>query len=258
MILMKKLASILMFLLVFGNSFAQEKETPPAFKKNIVKLNLFALPLRNFSFQYERGLNENMSVAMGVSFLPKGSLPFKNTIRNSMDIEAGDTADAGLDFVNNARISSWSITPEFRYYFGKKPLNGFYIAPFLRIGGYSIDWSYKYERDNGGEKPVNLEGRSTAFSGGILFGAQWHVGQHFVIDWWILGPQYGSYKVSLEAKGDFSDLTPKEKQDLEETIEGIGYSGNKFQATVSNTSVEAENNFGIPGLRTGLCVGFTF
>ena len=91
-----------------------------------------------------------------------------------------------------------------------------------------------------------------------MFGAQWHMGQHIVLDWWILGPQYGSYSVNLEASGDFSDFTPEERQDLEETIEEIGFSGNKFEATVTSTSVKADNKIGLPGLRTGFCIGFTF
>jgi hypothetical protein len=228
------------------------------FDKNIVKLNLFALPLKNFSLQYERGLNKDISVSLGASFMPKTSIPFKKSILNAMETDGNDTTDAGRDFMDNARISSWAITPEFRYYFGKKPLNGFYVAPYVRIGGYSVDWAYLYEKDNGDKKPVDLKGRSTSFSAGLLLGAQWHLANRIVLDWWILGPQWSSHNISMEAVGDFSDLTPSEKADLEETIEKIGFSGNKFEATVTNSSVKAENKIGLPGLRTGLCIGFCF
>jgi hypothetical protein len=241
-----------------GTSLWAQKETKelPDFKKNIVKLNLFSLPLKNISLQYERGLNEDMSVALGVRFQPKGSIPFQGTLRNSID-DDNDTSNAGLDFINSAQISNWAITPEFRYYFGKKPLNGFYVAPFLRFGGYGIDWDYNYQKDDGTIKPVHLTGRSTAFSGGILLGAQWHF-NNIVLDWWILGPQYGSYNISLDANGDFSDLTPQDKEDLERNIEGIGWNGNKFKATVTDKNVKAENKISLPGLRTGLCIGYTF
>ncbi len=254
---MKRFLAFCFYILICIPASAQ-KIADVDFKKNIIKLNILALPLKNFSFQYERGLNERMSVSMGLSLLPKGAIPFKGSIRNAMEMEDGDTTDAGLDFVNNARISSWTITPEFRYYFGKRPLNGFYIAPFARLGGYSIDWHYRYERDNGNVKPVDLSGRSTAFSAGLLFGAQWHIGKYVVLDWWIMGPQYGTYKINLEASGDFSDLTAKEKQDLEKIIEGIGLNGNKFDASVSENAVKASNKIALPGLRTGLCIGFTF
>jgi hypothetical protein len=228
----------------------------PDFKKNIIKLNLFSLPLKNISLQYERGLNEKMSVALGVRLQPKGAIPFQGTLRKSID-DDNDTSNAGLDFINSARISNWAITPEFRYYFGKKPLNGFYIAPFVRIGGYGIDWDYNYQKDDGSYKLVHLKGRSTAFSGGILLGAQWHL-KNVVLDWWIAGPQYGSYNISLDATGDFSDLSPDDKADLKENIEGIGWDGNKFKATVTDKNVKAENKISLPGLRTGFCIGYTF
>lgn len=236
--------------------FAQgTNETKDDFKKNHVKLNLFALPLRNFSLQYERGLNKDMAVALGASFLPKGSIPFQGTIRNAIDAEEGD---AGLDLVNNAKVSSWSLTPEFRYYFGRKPLNGFYLAPFIRVGAYNIDWQYKYEKSDGSEKPVDLKGRSGMFSAGLLIGAQWHLGQRILLDWWILGPQYGSNNIKLEASGDFSDLTKSEQADLEGIIEKISYNGNRFEATVTDNSVKADNKISLPGLRTGFCIGFKF
>ncbi|MBS1739743.1 MAG: DUF3575 domain-containing protein [Bacteroidetes bacterium] len=245
------------FVFVSFTSKAQ-KTTKEIFTKNNIKLNLFGLALRNFSLQYERGLNPKISASLGVRFMPKGSVPFQGSLRNSVKNDPADSNNAGLDFVNNAQISSWAITPEFRYYFGKQPLNGFYVAPFLRIGGYGIDWDYKFERNNGTVKPVHLMGRSTAFSGGILLGAQWHIGKHVLLDWWILGPQYGSYNVKLDASGDFSDLSQQDQAELKKTIESIGFNGNKTDASVTNTSVTANSKISLPGLRTGFCVGYTF
>ena len=257
---MRKFVLTLLSLAVITVSQGQEKQKDVSsdFKKNIVKLNLFSLPLKNLSLQYERGLTRKISVSLGLRLEPKGSLPLKNTIKNSMDVEDNDTADAGLDFVNNAQVSNWAITPEFRYYFGKKPLNGFYIAPFVRIGGYGVDWNYKFEKDDGSSKPVHLKGRSSAFSAGLLFGAQWHLRGNIVLDWWILGPQYGTYNVSLEAQGDFSDLTDSEKANLKKSISGVGFDGKKFDAEVTDTHVTATNKISLPGIRTGFCIGYTF
>ena len=252
---MKKITLAIALLLSCQSVFAQEPPAPEVseFNKNHIKLNLFALPLRSFSLQYERGLNENMSVSLGVRLQPKGGIPFRATIENAY---ASDSLDR--DFVNNSRISSWAITPEFRYYFGKRPLNGFYIAPFVRIGGYGLEWTYRYTEDNGNVRTMNFNGKSTAFSGGLLFGAQWHVGKRFLVDWWILGPSYGSYKVNLNAATDLSDLLPDDKQEIKTEIENLGVQGSRFTATVSNTGVVADGKLSLPGLRTGLCIGFTF
>src|SRR5690606_34078277 len=138
--------SVAACLLFAATAFAQgDFEKKPGsgnedFTKNNVKLNLFALPLKNFSLQYERGLNENISVSMGVRFQPKSKLPFANTLSDLFESD-GEEGDATLtDFFDNAKAGSWAITPEFRYYFGKQPLNGFYVAPYVRIGGNSLDW----------------------------------------------------------------------------------------------------------------------
>src|SRR5690606_6922109 len=52
---------------------------------NLVKVNLTALPLNNFSFQYERAIGKKTTVAMGLRFMPKGDLPLKSAIESLID-----------------------------------------------------------------------------------------------------------------------------------------------------------------------------
>ena len=250
---MKKIFIIGTFMLMCQQSFAQEKVTTKEFDKNHIKLNLFALPLRSFSLQCERGLNENISIAMGLRLQPKGSIPFKSSIKSAFD---ADTID--INFIDNVKMSSWAITPEFRYYFGKRPLNGFYIAPFIRIQGFNMDWQHTFTEDDGTKRQIDFTGKATGFSGGLLLGAQWHVGKRFLIDWWLLGPCYGSFKVNLNAQTDLSDLVPDDKAELKAEIEDMGVQGSKFTATVNNTGVKADGRVPLPGIRTGLCIGYTF
>jgi len=224
------------------------------FKKNNVKLNLFGLPLKNISLQYERGLTPKMSVCLGVRLQPKGTLPFKSSVSNAI----GDDDTASNDFVNNAKLSSWGITPEFRYYFGKKPLNGFYIAPYLRIGGNSLTWSYAFREDNGSMRPIDFTGKINSIYGGLMLGAQWHFGKSFLIDWWILGPSYGSMKINLSADTDLSDLSADDRKDLEESLDGIGYGGHELDSKIDNSGIRVSGRLPMFGLRTGLCIGYTF
>lgn len=249
---------ILLFALL-GSMFsfhteAQEKSKSDAvFHKNNVKINLFALPLKNFSLQYERGLTPHLSVCMGVRFQPNSNLPFKSSVSSMI----GDDTTA-KDFVNNTKMGSWGITPEVRYYFGKKPLNGFYVAPFLRVGGNNMSWNYAFDMDNGKTKDVAFRGNMNSVFGGLLLGAQWHVGSSFLIDWWILGPSYGSINVKLNANGDFSDLSAQDRADLQESLSSIGYNGHKVESEITNDHITAKVKLPMLGLRTGLCVGYTF
>lgn len=254
---MRLYSSIRLFVLVLvsccpAGSFAQE--APAVYTKNNIKLNLFSLPMKNISLQYERGLNDKMSVALGLRLQPRSSVPFQGTLRNSLE----DDDTTSLDFVNNARVSSWAITPEFRYYFGKKPLNGFYIAPFLRVGGYSLDWNYAFHKDDGTIKDIKFKGNMTTFGGGILFGAQWHFGKHILLDWWILGPMFSTQTTDLKADTDLSDLSAQDQSDLLESLQSVEILGNGVDAQVNNSGASVKSQSGLPGLRTGLCIGFTF
>ena len=237
-----------------GRSFSND------FKKNIVKVNLPALAVRNFSFQYERGLNENMSVALGVRFMPKGGLPLKGLAENLSggEEDASEESDDGFtDFLDNSKISNWAITPEFRYYFGKKPLNGFYMAPFVRFGGFNISWDYAFEDDMGQERDAILKGNASTFSAGLLLGAQWHLGEYVVLDWWILGPAYGRMNVTLDANTDLSDLSDESKQTIREDLT-VDIMGNEVDAQVDDNGIRANVTTPFGGLRTGLCLGITF
>jgi hypothetical protein len=250
---MRKVFIIIMSLLMCQTGFGQEKVSANEFYKNRVKLNLFALPIRSFSVQYERGLNENISVSMGIRLQPKGPIPFRNAIKNSYDADSID-----VDFLDNARISSWAITPEFRYYFGKKPLNGFYVAPYIRLEGNKLDWTYKYTEDNGNVRNIGIHGKTSGIAGGLMLGAQWRLAKRMLVDWWIIGVAYGSYKVTLNGASDLSDMSAADKKEIEDTIESSGFGNNGFNATVTNSGVTADVKVGLPGIRTGLCIGYTF
>lgn len=230
-----------------------EKSDKADFTKNNVKLNLFALPLKNISLQYERGLNENISVCMGVRFQPKSKLPFANSISSAFE-DGGEDGEATVkDFFDNAKVGSWAITPEFRYYFGKKPLSGFYVAPYARIGGNTLVWTNNFKMETGDIKKMDFTGKVNSVYGGLLLGAQWHFGKAIVLDWWILGPSYGSMNIKLNADADLNDLSDNDIKELKESFE-IG----NFTTEVNSNGVKVTGKMPMFGLRTGLCIGYTF
>lgn len=250
---MKRLCLLAALTLVFQSAFSQEDAV---YGVNHAKLNLFSLPFKTISLQYERGITDNFSAALGLKLQPKSGLPFKNTISSFIEDDGGDkTAE---DFLNNAKTSSWAITPEVRYYFGKKPLSGFYIAPYARFAGNSLAWNYVFEMDDGTDKPIDMTGKVNSFMGGLMFGVQWHVAKNFLIDWWILGPSYGSMKITLNGDTDLSDLSAQERADLEEDLSGISISGNEVETDIRDNGVTVKGKFPMLGLRTGLCIGYCF
>ena len=220
---------------------------------NILKVNLSALPFGNFSFQYERVLQKKISLSLGIGFRPEGNLPFKNSLN--------DAANGDRDIenaINNAQLSNFSITPEFRFYVGKKGYGrGFYLAPYYRFASFNVS-SIPIEYNGGtGTKSINLAGDMKTHSGGLMLGAQWFLGKSVTIDWWILGAHYGAGKGNFEGKPAIP-FTQLEQNDIRQTIEGIELPVGTIKAEVTSTSAKAIINGPWAGVRAALTLGFHF
>ena len=95
--------------------------------KNIAKINVSAFVFKGFHLQYERQLSHKVTVALGYGIIPVSSIPFKSYIKKQVYIPNVD--------IGQYRSGTSVITPEVRYYFGKKgAFHGFYLAPYARIG----------------------------------------------------------------------------------------------------------------------------
>ncbi|MDB5198978.1 MAG: hypothetical protein JWO92_941 [Chitinophagaceae bacterium] len=224
----------------------KEKETVTE-KKNIVKINLPALVFKNISLQYERKVGKRTSVAAGVRFIPLGKLPFQNTFK-----DLGNNSDVQYD---QFKLGSFGIVPEFRYYVGKKgALHGFYIGPFFSYTNYKMNLPIKYNTKTG-----IFNGELKAITGGLQFGAQFSLGKNVVLDWWILGPNYGSATGTLAFS---ATLTAQEQSDLKTELENLKNDAplntiKSYTVNSSGASVVAKGPWG--GLRgLGFSLGFKF
>jgi hypothetical protein len=247
---------------------AQEKNNPnetvsigSEYNRNLVKMNVMALSMTNFSFQYERALSRKFSVAMGASLRPLAHLPFNGLIHNQIKKNSNDTGS--LNFVDRSKLSAWAFTPEVRFYLGKKPLNGFYIAPFARISGYNLSWSYLFVDQANGQHDIGFKGTATSITYGLLFGCQWHVTHNFLIDWWMMGPSYGSIGVNLNANTDMTVFSAQDRTKFQNEINSVfndvGSSYGVSSATIiKDNGVFFSANSPFASIRTGLCIGLTF
>jgi len=187
------LLSTIFFLSIFLPAYSQDKEEPQ--KKsdqqqlNIFKVNLTGIVLNNYSFQYERILNKKIAVALSFRTMPESSVPLKSLI-----LDAADDDEQTKEVLDVLRISNTAITPEVRFYLGKKGFGkGFYIAPFYRYASFKTNnMKFTYTNSLGGNNNILLSGKLTSHTGGIMFGSQWYIGKRMALDFWILGPHYGS------------------------------------------------------------------
>ncbi len=130
---------------------AQENQTPD-FKKHEVKLNALYLILGAFEGTYEYAINEESSFGTSLTF--------------TVDSQSAD--------LNKA----FALSPYYRFYFGKKPVSGFYMEGFGMYESVNRD-NYYYDSDGVGS---NVEEKVKAFSLGIGLGGKWYTKRNVMFE----------------------------------------------------------------------------
>lgn len=220
------------------------------FKRNLLKVNLPGLVVKNYSLQYERVMGKATSLALSLRTMPTSSIPLKGFI-----LDLADNDPDTKDVLDKLRLSNFAITPEFRWYVGKRGYGrGFYIAPFYRYARFKSN-DVVVEYDN--TESITLKGEQSAHTGGLLFGAQWFLGKTICLDWWILGPHYGSGDGLFTGVTDHL-LSPQEQSSLRDALEDIDIPLVKEQITVTANGANVKFTGPWAGLRAGLSLGIRF
>ena len=224
-------------------------------KGNIIKINLSSLLFKNGSFQYERVVKRNLSLGLGVSFLPKTGLPFAGTLQD----EFGTNADAKRA-IETTQLSNFSVTPEIRFYMGKKGAPaGFYLAPFARYQHLNFNQVYEFTPSNGKVHHPTISGTINNIGAGLLLGTQWNLSNTLTLDWWIAGPIIGTSKGNLVGRDDMTDLSAADRQKLKNDIEAVDIPLTKIEANVGNNQIDVNLSGPYAGIRAfGLALGIKF
>jgi len=235
-------------------SIQMRKEQNINLNRNIIKINVTAIVLKNFSFQYERILSKTFSIVLGYRVMPVSTLPFQKIILD----QVGDDPETRKT-IENFRLSNTAITPEVRFYVGKKGYGkGFYIAPFYRHAEFkSSELDIFYTTPANVQGSIKLSGKLTSNTGGILLGVQRFIGKRIVLDTWIFGPHYGS------GTGDFSGtssrpLTQDEQNGLRDQLNSIDIplTDKTVSVNANGASLKLDGPWG--GLRSGISLGIKF
>lgn len=248
---MKKLSLLLAATICCATLLAQKEKDgkEPASLKNMVKLNLPALALKNISIQYERAVARKVTVAGTFRYIPTGSIPLK-----SVFVDLADDPDTERQ-LNNLKVGNIAFMPEVRYYFSKKgAFRGFYLGLFANIARYNADLLFEYD-DALVTKTIPLSGNVTSITGGLMIGAQFKLGGRVYLDWWILGPNYGSSNGNLSGK---KSMSPSEQQSLRDELNDLDIPLTKFTYTVDANGANMDIKGPWAGIRAGINIGFRF
>jgi hypothetical protein len=199
---------IVLYMVLLFSSFKINAQQTPVTGKNIIKLNLSGAVFRNISAQYERQLGRKTSVAFNANLMPFGKVPFESVITDQVGVEE-------IKF-DKMKVGSFGVVPEFRFYLGKEAMRGFYIGPFVAYKNYQTNLPVNYGIIT--ERIGIFDGEVNTITGGLQLGAQFRLSDRMTLDWWILGPNFGSGTGDLVFTGS---LDPAEQQRLRQEIEDI-------------------------------------
>ena len=246
---MRKLFILLVAAFSCTTLLAQNEKKEPAAAKNMVKLNLTALALKNFSLQYERAVAKKVTVAGTFRYMPTGSIPFKSSF-----ITIADDPDTERQ-LNNLKVGNIAFMPEVRFYFSKKgAYRGFYLGLFGNLARYNADVPFEYD-DAGLTKTIPMSGNITTITGGLMIGSQFRLGGPVYLDWWILGPNYGTSSGNLSGK---KSMSPSEQQSLRDELADVDIPMTKFTYTVDANGASMDIKGPWAGIRAGINIGFRF
>ena len=285
-----KLLCICIALSVLFSKETFSKKTNSSGHHNVVKLNLFPFTLmgvgiKNFSLQYEYAFHKNMSCALQVGFMPSSGLPSSLT-----------SADA-TGTLAALKFTGFSISPEFRFYPGKKEKKkaprGFYLAPYLRYSTYTATTFFGFDQEypTNGTPPtmqknhynLDLAVKYTGFGAGLMMGVQWLIKDRVSIDWWIIGAHYGSGAANITVSGaslstiladptvvpvldennnptgQMTTVGAMTRAQLQTALDDIKSPRGTIHSQITGSAVSAGiDGIGYIGLRTGLTVGIAF
>lgn len=243
------------------SSFQMKDDNSGSSPKHVIKLNLSQLVFRNISMQYEFAFHKNFSAALGGSYMLSRDIPSQLF-----------SPTANGEGYQLPKFGGWAITPEIRFYPGKKVKHqaphGFYLAPYFRYSKFTMKSDYVHvDSASGKQQNYDVKASYSGYTAGLMIGSQWIIGKHFSIDWWIIGGGYGKakFRINAESTDGSINMSPQEQDNLKKDIKGnvaeLGRFGNGDVTveTTPNSATATVKGLPMTSIRGfGLTLGFAF
>jgi hypothetical protein len=224
--------------------------------KNILKINLYSLLVKNYSLSFERLISRKISLQLSYRYGPYAYWVNNLVGRKIVKHGIGDPKYYGFQVSNNA------VTTDLRFYLGRKEgMRGLFLGLYGRYATFdadNLDFNYVTEAERIYSVPLVINSKGIA--GGIIVGRQWIIKKRITLEC-ISGVQYGKLNGSLISNKDLSSLSEIEKNDLKDNIAEMFIILNKNYLptlTVNNTGVNGKISGPFIGIRSALSIGFAF
>jgi hypothetical protein len=187
--------------------------------------------------------------------MPKATIPYKKQLASFID-----NKDIDLSIF---KLGNTALTTEFRLYLGRHKMKGFYFAPYGRYANFNLTFPVKYpdSTNSKGISPIQMEGKITSYSVGMMMGVQFNLSKRIIFDFWILGGHYGKSEGTLKVSNISPALSPEDQATFQKNLDEFKELGPfSFEGKVTSpTSAQLKTTGPWVGLRTlGLTLGYRF
>ena len=245
-----KLKFSLVFFLLFFISYSILHAQKNVELNNMAKLNVSSLAFKSIHLQYERKIGKRTTLALGYSTIPTGSLAFQSFYEKQINNPRINISDF--------KLGTSILTPEFRYYYGKKgAFHGFYMAAYVRFGNYHIEGPISYNSTTDSTKKAVFDGNIKMISGGILLGSSFVLSKNLYLDWWIAGGSLGTASGRVSAASDLHN--PDDQDGLKKALNSTSIPLTHIENEVTATGATVTSTGTVVGIRgLGINIGFRF
>lgn len=216
-------------------------------QNNAVKFGLTDAFLGTFNLSNEYQLSGNQSIQIKIGYIDPTLSPFIT--------EADITPSAYRLEDRNGGINT---SLEYRFYVkeGEIPMNGLYIAPYLRYLNQSLDYSDEIDDRN-----FMVDFRLNMLGAGAQLGYQMTIAQVVVLDLSFFGAGLDYHMVNLKYRlkqsqpgFDYGSIITN----VNDVFKDIGYLYRRLDNKVYDDHLTTRLPFFFPGFRIGMSVGVVF
>ena len=257
---MKKVFYSILIVLTSSLAFAAKKNTAnDTIKLNsrIIKYNpMGTLVWKSVPLSYEHRLNKVVAFSMGTGFIiphriKTSKLSFQETWLNAK--------------FNDARITGYFFTPEFKFYLGGRSPKGFYITRYFRYGSTNMKFIGDFDDNNGNSASIDVSVTLKEYGTGRQYGYQWILGENIMLDFFFIGVRTSEYTLKFNA--DATVKSEQWEQWQEEHLQSyrdwlddseFGFVLEKLPYEFTKKGIKFSYPFTLGNIRHGISIGFRF
>ncbi|MBN2806934.1 MAG: DUF3575 domain-containing protein [Prolixibacteraceae bacterium] len=240
---MKKIyCNILLLLLISFWGYSQQ---------NNIKVGLLGASIGSYNLGYEREITDASTMNLNVGY-------WNTNIGLVQPIYYFDRGEGvWLDQMKYGLTTSL----EYRFYTGSNhAMKGLYLSPYLRFWNHSMVFQDYIENDQVPRQLFNIRTKLSSVGLGFQMGYQWLINDKVSIDWYFIGA--GLERAFINASYVLASNNSFNYQliegDVREVFEGFGLLERNLMTRDDPERLKIELPVWMPGLRTGLSVGFAF